>query len=216
MLKNVRRLQPVIAILGVALITSTLFLSPTPAAAATQEGADVTLQNLQTAYNGESNAHARYLAFAERADEEGYVAAATLFRAAARAEQIHARNHAAVIKQLGGIPKAEIESPVVKSTRENLQAAIAGESYERDTMYPEFIAAARAARNREALQTFNYAKTAEAEHAKLYQAALDNLEGMRTAATYYVCTVCGMTTTKLDFEKCVSCFNSKDKYVAVS
>jgi len=174
------------------------------------------LANLEAAYQGESNAHARYLAFAEKADEEGYGQVASLFRAAARAEQIHAANHAEVIKQLGGEAAAKIEAPDVKSTAENLQAAIKGESYERDTMYPEFIATARQERARDAIRSFNYAQTAEAEHAKLYQQALDNLEAMRGAGRdYYVCTVCGMTTTNLDFAKCASCFSPKEKYVAV-
>lgn len=209
-------LRPITAWLGMGLVALTLLIIPAPAMAGPSEPDDATLENLQTAYNGESNAYARYLAFADKAMEEGYAAAATLFRAAARAEQIHAQNHAAVIKMLGGIPKAEIENPVVRSTRENLQKAIEGESYERDIMYPEFLAAARATQNRDAIRTFNYAKTAEAEHANLYQAAVNDLEGMRSARTFYVCTVCGMTTTNLDFERCVSCFNKKDKYIAIS
>ncbi len=182
------------------------------AAAATK-----TLDNLQAAYNGESNAHARYLAFAQKADAEGYVQAGALFRAAARAEEIHAANHAVVIKKLGGTPTAKIEKPEVKSTKENLEAAIKGESYERDTMYPEFLKEARASRNTDAVQTFNFAKTAEGEHAKLYTEALNNLAKMKAkGVVYYVCTVCGYTTTKLDFSKCPSCFNSKEKYVTVS
>jgi len=187
------------------------------AGAGTAPAPKSTVDNLQTAYNGESNAHARYLAFAEKADTEGYAQVAALFRAAARAEQIHAGNHAVVIKKLGGTPAANIEKPVVKSTKENLEAAIKGETYERDIMYPEFLKEARAKRNTDAIQTFNYAKSAETEHAHLYTEALNNLGNMRVKSiTYYVCTVCGFTTTKIDFEKCPSCFNSKDKYVAVS
>jgi rubrerythrin len=179
--------------------------------------AGTTLDNLQTAYNGESNAHARYVAFAAKADAEGYAQVAALFRAAARAEEIHAANHAVVIKKLGGTPTSKLEKPVVKSTKENLEAAIKGETYERDTMYPEFLKEARASRNTDAIQTLNYAKTAEAEHARLYGEALNNLDKMRAkGVVYYVCTVCGNTTTNLDFAKCPSCFNSKDKYVAVS
>ncbi len=176
-----------------------------------------TLENLQAAFNGESNAHARYLAFAQKADEEGYGQVASLFRAAARAEEIHAANHAEVIKKMGGAPTADIQKPEVKSTRENLEAAIRGESYERDTMYPDFLKVARQERNRDAIQTFNYAKTAEAEHARLYGNALQNLDSMKGAGkgTYYVCTICGYTTTKLDFAKCPSCFNPVDKYVQV-
>lgn len=201
--------------LAVAALTIVVVAAPAPAAAPQP---DPTLTNLQAAYNGESNAHARYLAFARQAEREGYGRVASLFRAAARAEEIHAANHARVIRELGGVPIAKVAGPVVGATVENLRAAIEGESYERDTMYPEFIAAARAAGQKGALRSFNYAKTAEAEHAQLYQAALDGLAELAGSAStsYYVCTVCGMTTTNLDFVKCVSCFSPKEKYVAVS
>lgn len=176
-----------------------------------------TLDNLQTAFNGESNANARYLAFAKQADKEGYKQAASLFRAAARAEEIHAQNHAVVIKKLGGTPQAKIETPEVKTTADNLIVAIKGEVYERDVMYPDFIKQARTERDKAAIETFNYALTAEADHAKLYTNAKENLGTMKMAGVkYYVCTICGYTTAKIDFEKCPSCFNPKDKYVAVS
>jgi len=190
-----------------------LIALPNRAMAATK-----TLDNLQAGFNGESNAHARYLAFAEKADQEGYGEVASLFRAAAKAEEVHAANHAAVIKKMGGTAEAKIETAVVKSTKENLEAAIKGESYERDTMYPEFLKQARAEGNRDAVQTFNYAKTAEAEHAKLYSEALNNLPNLKgsKAKDYFVCTVCGYTTSKVDFSKCPSCFTHKDKYEKVS
>ncbi len=194
-------------------LTLALVTLPSRAAATTK-----TLDNLQAGYNGESNARARYLAFAERANQEGYGEVASLFRAAAKAEEVHASNHAVVIKKLGGTPTAKIETPVVKSTNENLEAAIKGESYERDTMYPEFLKEARAEGNRDAVQTFNFAKTAEAEHAKLYSEALNNLPKLKgsKAKDYYVCTVCGYTTPQMDFSKCPSCFTHKDKYEKVS
>jgi rubrerythrin len=194
-------------------LTLALIVLPNGALAATK-----TLDNLQAAFNGESNAHARYLAFAEKAGQEGYGEVASLFRAAAKAEKVHAANHAAVIKNLGGTPQAKIETPVVKSTKENLEAAIQGESYERDTMYPDFLKQARAEGNRDAVQTFNYAKTAEAEHAKLYSEALNNLPKLKgsKAKDYFVCTVCGYTTSQMDFSKCPSCFTHKDKYEKVS
>ncbi len=186
-------------------------------AAVSAPAADSTLDNLQAAYNGESNASARYLAFAKKAGEEGYGEVASLFRAASRAERIHAATHAGVIKKLGGVPKADVKAAEVKSTKENLQAAVAGETYERDTMYPEFLAKARKDANRDAMETFNFAKAAEAEHAKMYSdalARLDSLKGSK-AKTYYVCTVCGFTTPTLDFQKCSVCFNPKDKYTPV-
>jgi rubrerythrin len=204
-----KQLSLALFILGLAV--STAIAADAPFKAGT------TLENLQAAYNGESNAHARYLAFAQQADKEGYGKAASLFRAAAKAEEIHARNHAQVIKKLGGVPEANIAPPAVKSTKENLEAAIQGETYERDVMYPAFLKVARADRNKDAIQTFNYAKTAEAEHAKLYAEALANLPQMKGAGQqYYVCTVCGYTTAKMDFSKCPSCFSPKHKYEKVS
>lgn len=181
------------------------------------QGATSTLQNMQAAYNGESNAHAKYLEFAKQADGEGYGEVASLFRAAARAEEVHASNHAAVIREMGATPAANIEKPVVKSTRENLEAAIKGESYERDSMYPEFLKQARADRNVKAVRSLNLAKTAEAEHAKLYSSALANLDHLKgtKSTTFYVCPTCGFTTRELAFEKCPSCFTPKEKFESV-
>jgi len=180
--------------------------------------ATTTLQNMQAAFNGESNAHARYLAFAKQADTEGYGEVASLFRAAARAEQIHARNHAAVIKELGATPQANLESPNVKSTRENLEAAIKGETYERDTMYPEFLRQARTDSNKNAVRSLNLAKTAEAEHAKLYAAAVADLEHLKgtQGKALFVCPVCGFTTREVNFTKCPSCFTPKEKFEQVA
>ena len=177
---------------------------------------DRTVENLQTAFNGESNAHARYLAFAVKADQEGYAGVASLFRAAARAEEIHAANHLAEIQKLGVSARAKIDPPVVKSTKEKLEVAIRGQRYERDIMYPDFYKQARAVGNTDAFRTFNYAREAEAEHAKLFEEAYSNLDNMRGKTAYYVCTVCGFTTTNLDFAKCHTCFSAKEKFVAVS
>jgi rubrerythrin len=177
-----------------------------------------TLLNLQTAFNGESNAHARYQAFALKADQEGYGAVASLFRAAAKAEEIHAANHAAVIRSLGGAPHASIDTPDVKSTRENLEAAIKGESYERDVMYPNFIRVARGQHLTDAVVTFRQAQTAEAEHAKLFKSALGQLDELRgsTSRAYYVCSVCGYTVRQVDFDNCPSCLSPKSVYQQVS
>lgn len=176
----------------------------------------VTMSNLQAAFNGESNAHARYLTFAQQADEEGYAGAASLFRAAARAEEIHAGNHAAVIKSFGGVPKATLEDPVVKTTRENLAAAIRGETYERDEMYPQFIRQAEAEANTEALRTLTFARAAEAEHAKLYAETLQNLEAMTESRVFYVCPVCGFTTADADVDFCPTDGTPKERFEQVS
>lgn len=174
-----------------------------------------TLDNLMAAYNGESNANAKYLEFAKKADQEGFAGAAALFRAAAAAEKIHATRHAEVIAKLGGTAKADIKLPEIKTTADNLKAAVEGESYERDTMYPEFIAEAKASGNRDALRAFNFAVAAETEHAKLYGEAAANLQSWKQARTFYVCPVCGNTVTSVGFEKCPVCFTGGKEFAKV-
>ena len=176
-----------------------------------------TLDNLMKAYDGESNAHQRYVEFAKKADEEGFGQVASLFRAAARSEEIHAAGHAEVIKKMGGTPKADLKKPEVKSTKENLEAALKGETYERDTMYPEFMKQAKAEKNKDAVQAFNYALSAETEHAKFYKDALDHLDQWKTGKKdFFVCSVCGYTVTKIDFEKCPVCTSPKSRYEKIS
>ena len=184
---------------------------------ATQAPAEkTTLDNLQAAFNGESNANARYLAFANKADAEGYVKAATLFRAAARAEQVHFKRHATVIKELGGTPAAKIETPVVKSTKENLKAAMDGEIYESTVMYPGFLAKAKKDNIADAIDAFEDAGKAEAVHAGLYKKALENLpEWKEKGAKFYVCMFCGNVVEKIDFKECPLCGKSKDVYIRV-
>lgn len=179
--------------------------------------ASATLANLMKSFNGESNAHARYLAFAKKADEEGYKQVATLFRATAAAEEVHFKAQAEVIKKLGGTPKADIAAPEVKSTKENLAEAIKGESYERDTMYPEFIKVAEKEEAQAALMLFKEAQAVESGHAKLYQEAAGNLENWKTGGKdFFVCPECGNTVMALSFEKCPVCSTSKGKFIKVS
>jgi rubrerythrin len=135
---------------------------------------------LKEAFAGESQANRTYLAFAKAADEEGHPQVARLFRAAAEAETVHALNH---LRVLNG----------VKSTKENLKAAIAGETHEFTHMYPEMIEAAKAEGNRDARQSFDYANQVEKVHAKLYGDALELLGEQTEEYSYYVCPVCGFT-----------------------
>lgn len=176
-----------------------------------------TLENLQTAFNGESNANAKYLAFAKKADDEGYTKVASLFRAAARAEEIHMNNHSEVIKKMGGSPTADLKPAEIRTTAENLKGAIEGESYERDKMYTDFIAEARSNGNTDALKTFNFAKVAEGEHAKLYAEALANLADWKGGkTTFFVCSSCGYTTTDVNLQKCPVDFTPKEKFESIS
>jgi rubrerythrin len=194
------------------ILACSVFVLAGPAVAAPSK----TLDNLQAAFNGESNANAKYLEFAKKADQEGYAGAASLFRAAAKAEEFHARNHGDVIKKMGATPKAEIKLPAIKTTAENLKAAIEGETYERDKMYPEFIAEAKAAGEKDAVKSFNFAVTAEGQHAKFYAEAAANLTAWKAAKKFAVCPVCGNTVTVVDFSKCPVCFTPGEKFVPVA
>lgn len=154
-----------------------------------------TLQNLQAAYNGEANAHARYLAFADQAQHEEHYEEAGLFRAAAFAEYIHLERFGEVIRNMGVEPVSRIDTPLVKTTAENLRAAAdEGEAYERDTTYPRFIKEAEADGNEGAVRAFQYARTVEAQHSKLFRSALANLKTSGVESRpYHVCKICGYT-----------------------
>jgi rubrerythrin len=148
-------------------------------------------KNLQEAFAGESQANRKYLAFAKKADAEGYKQVAKLFRAAAEAETVHALNH---LKELGGI----------KSTKENLTEAISGETHEFQSMYPQMIADAETEGVKGALRSFNFANEVEKIHAGLYQKAVEQL-GNNDDVDYHVCQVCGNTVEGEPPDKCPVC-----------
>ncbi len=204
------------ALISVIALTMTVTVSALSKAGEVKGGK--TLENLQAAFNGESNAHAKYLAYAKKADEEGYLKVAALFRAAAYAENVHLNNHAKVIKSMGATPKAEIKLPEINSTAENLADAIKGESYEKTVMYPAFLAQAEDEQNLAAVETFSFAQEAEGEHAKLYQKALDNLNDWKVAdAGFSVCPTCGYTVEgKPAFVNCPVCGKPSEEYKLIS
>jgi rubrerythrin len=163
-----------------------------------------TTDNLKEAFAGESQANRKYLAFAKKAEVEGHPQIAKLFRAAAEAETVHAHAHFAVMKGVG-------------STVENLQAAIAGEGYEYQKMYPTFLAAAQAEKNQPAVATFKNALAVEATHHKLYSDALATLKAGKDlpAVRIYVCPVCGHTVIGDAPDVCPVCGATKDKFFEV-
>lgn len=161
-----------------------------------------TENNLRNAFAGESQANRKYLAFAKEADKEGYPQVARLFRAAAEAETVHAHAH---LKALGE----------VKSTTENLQAAIAGETHEFKNMYPDMIETAKSEGRKAAERSFAFANEVEKIHAGLYQKALDNL-GKNEDVEYYVCSVCGMTVENEAPEKCPVCGAARKAFFKAS
>jgi len=155
-------------------------------------------KNLQNAFAGESQANRKYLAFAQKAEAEGYHQVAKLFRAAADAETVHAHNH---LRELGAI----------KGTKENLEVAIRGEVHEFEQMYPQMIEDAKAEENKGALRTFTYANAVEKLHAALYSRALENI-GKNPEVDYYVCQVCGNTVEGEPPDECPVCKAKKQAF----
>jgi rubrerythrin len=151
-----------------------------------------TESNLWEAFAGESQANRKYLAFAKKADNEGYPQVAKLFRAAAEAETVHAHSHLRTLKG-------------VKTTAENLKSAIEGETHEFKEMYPAMIEEAEKEGNKPAVRSFSFANDVEKVHAGLYEKALESLENPKDVDCYYVCSVCGFTCEDEAPEKCPVC-----------
>jgi rubrerythrin len=147
---------------------------------------------LKEAFAGESQANRKYSAFASKADKEGFAQAARLFRAAAAAEEVHAVNHLRVMKG-------------IKSTKENMQAAISGEDEEWEAMYPEMIVAAQAEGNKAAETSFHYANEVEKIHSRLYRKLLADLSQNQETFPYYVCPYCGNTVERVAPGVCPVC-----------
>ena len=160
-----------------------------------------TENNLKDAFAGESQANRKYLAFAKKAEEEGYKEAAKLFRAAAEAETVHAHNH---LRELKGI----------KSTKENLEEAISGETHEFMEMYPVMIEEAKAEGENGAVRSFHIANEVEKIHAALYKKVLDAL-GKNDETGYHICKVCGCTVEGEPPDICPVCGAKKIAFYKV-
>jgi len=161
-----------------------------------------TEKNLKEAFAGESQANRRYLAFAKKAEQEGFKQVAKLFRAAAEAETVHAHAH---LGALGAI----------KPTKENIQEAINGETHEFKKMYPEMVTKAKAEGLKQAEISFDYANQVEKVHAALYEKALAEL-GKNKEVDYYVCPVCGYTGEEKAPDKCPVCNTLGSKFTRIS
>ncbi len=158
-----------------------------------------TMDNLKEAFSGESQANRKYLAFAEKAEQEGYKQVAKLFRAAAHAETVHALNH---LRVMGAVGK----------TTDNLRNAIEGETAEFREMYPKFIEQAKKEKASDAaILSFDVANKVEKIHAGLYKNALDNL-GRNKEVDYYVCSICGNTVEGSAPERCPICNAPKEMF----
>jgi len=160
------------------------------------------VDDLKAAFAGESQANRKYLAFAKKADEEGYTQAAKLFRAAAEAETVHAHNH---LKAMDG----------VASTMDNLKEAMGGETYEYESMYPPMVKNAEAEDNKKALRSFKFAMEVEKIHAEMYKEAIEKINTKEEVYDYFVCPICGFTAPKYAPDKCPVCGASGTKFTKV-
>jgi rubrerythrin len=153
-----------------------------------------TKENAMEAFAGESQANRKYQAFAEKAESDGYLNIAKLFKAASEAEAIHAKK---LMKALG----------MIGSTRDNLEQAVAGETHEYTEMYPAFVQEAESDKQSDALLAFNYALKAEEVHAGLYKEALKSLNAGQDMSnrTVWLCPVCGNIFLGQAPEKCPIC-----------
>jgi len=177
----------------------------------TQQKPVKSIENLKKAITGETGANAKYTKFSQIAQSEGYPNISKLFAAAAAAEAVHIKNHNAALIKIGEQEFTPTVPEITTGTTvENLKAAIEGETYESTTMYPEFLATAKAEKSAAAVTTFTWANDAEKKHAQLYTAALNSLttEGNDNAvsATWYLCPKCGNLYNNItDVQSCEFC-----------
>lgn len=183
---------------------------------------EATIQDLLAAFEDETNAQAKYLAYAEAADAEQLHGAASLCRAAARSEHFHAARHARAMKQLGVEARCTLREPKVKSTLENMRDALEGEEHEIADMYPKVLEEAKRRGNSTVIRSFAWALESEKAHAQLYGEAVAVLEAGRSdswienAREYYVCPECGYTAETLrKTEDCPVCRCSQEQFEAV-
>ncbi len=164
-----------------------------------------TIDNLKDSFAGESQANRRYLAFSRKAEEEGMPQVGRLFRAAAEAETVHAFNHIRVMGE-------------VKSTGDNLAAAVSGETFEFMKMYPQYLDVAKQEGNPQAAWSFDIANKVEKVHAALFTRTIEALKkGQRLLSVdYHVCSVCGNTVEGEAPEKCPVCGSPKMKFFKVA
>lgn len=176
-------------------------------------------ENLQAAYKGETTASAKYAAYAKKAEQEGYHRIALLFKAASLSENSHAANHKAVLQGIGvAVPQVKPEFQV-RTTIENLQDAIAGETYEATVMYPDFLVTANASGDQLSLVSLNYAYKTEKKHKALYEnalAALQNNKAGSLPAELYVCPTCGNTYDSKPPARCGISMTSGERFIKVT
>ena len=168
------------------------------------------IRHLETAFEEETKVGSSHRAYAARADEEGFHGIASLFRAIARAEQIHAANHARVLRHITGLTGVEIPLPRVESSLQNLRTALVDQRFEVDYLYPTFLTAAVPLVDSTAIRTFHWALEADKSHVRLFWQSIprvgeDKAGWAYTPHQFYVCALCGYAAQDPESENCPSC-----------
>jgi rubrerythrin len=179
------------------------------------------LRNLETAFEEETKTTSADKAYAAKADEEGYHGIASLFRAIARAEQIHASNHARLLRHLGGSTMVDVPMPRVESTLENLNAALVEQKFEVDYLYPTFLTATVPLFDSTAARSFRWALEADKSHVRLYDEVIPLVNATVKSGwayephEFFVCTLCGYTAQSAEGENCPACNYPWEKFETV-
>jgi rubrerythrin len=177
-----------------------------------------TIENLKTAFNGESTASAKYAAFAEKAKSEGFDTVAIMLTAISKSEAIHASNHLKVIEKLvDTVVVPVIGKFEVLSTKENVADAMKGESYEAETMYPEFVKIAEKEKCIDGKQSFAWALNAEKKHFDFFKSSLESLNDgseINLPTGWFICPLCGNTYNNTAVTAvCDVCGTTPDKFI---
>jgi rubrerythrin len=168
------------------------------------------LRHLGTAFGEETKICSTYRAYAERADEEGFHGIASVFRAIGRGEQIHATNHARVLRHMSGPTGVEIPMPHIEGSLENLRSALVDQRFEVDYLYPTFLTAAVPLVDSTAIRTFHWALEADKSHVRLLwqlipRVGADKAGWAYTPHNFFVCALCGYAAQETESDNCPSC-----------
>jgi rubrerythrin len=179
--------------------------------------AAVNLKNLQTAYGEEMLLKAKLQVFAKKADAEGYLGIASLFRSATKTKEMDVREIKEVIEKSGGKLSVEVVAPAAKSTKENLDELIKTITKDKTDNYPGYIKQARTDKALKAVRVFNFTLQADLQILKYAEDAAKNLDAWKKdKKVFFVCPECGYMVDKITFDRCPVCFTPKEKFIKVS
>lgn len=180
------------------------------------------VRNLETAFEEEMKNYTAYRAYAAGADEEGFHGLASVFRATARAEHIHAGNHARVLRHMGGSTLIDIPQPRVESAIANLKSALVDQKFEVHYLYPTFLITAVSLFDSTAIRSFHWALEADKSHVRLHSDVVARLSGNGKSGwvyerhDFYVCALCGYAAENPEADNCPGCNYLWEKFEKIN